>query len=347
MRESATLILKHSTAYPFKVTRNTLIQCCFCPDNFEDPVEFRRHVDCSHFGLDRSSAFTALKCVRIDITDMFCRLCAAAHDTLASLAEHLRTHHDLAIDPNVQLNLLPIKLEKDSLICATCNRSFNCHRELSKHLYVHSLGLICHICGKQFQTITGLKCHTAEKHSSTFKCIQCKLQFASTEERIQHVRENKSCWPYSCGICKERFHFWEARQTHLEQVHGKEKITFPCKKCSVVFEKRIQLYFHIKKTHSEELKCQVCEESFRTKKELLEHGYSHSGERPYQCPLCDASFAKSRIFDSHLKIHDDAKKLSCPACSKLFVERSKIKMHVCKHHPDIFEEWAVSMNFKM
>lgn len=227
MRENATLILKHSTAYPFKVTRNTHIQCYFCPKYFEDPLEFRRHVDCLHSNVDRSRAFNDNISTRIDISDLLCKLCAAPLDSLASLSEHLKTQHEVNVDPSIKLNLLPIKFDKNLMVCATCGRSFNTHRALSKHLYVHTLGLMCHICGKQFQTKTGLKKHTAEKHNYTFKCIQCKRVFASSEERVQHVRENRSCWPYSCGICKERFHFWEARQLHLEEKHGKEKITFP------------------------------------------------------------------------------------------------------------------------
>lgn len=347
MWESLKLILEHSTAYLFKVAKNTHLQCYFCPKLFEDPLEFRRHVDCLHSSVvDRACAINNRMSTRIDITNLLCRLCATSQDTLASMAEHLRDHHDLDVDPKVQMYLLPIELKQNSMICATCAKAFTSHPELTKHLNAHSVGLICHVCGKKFQTERGLKGHTMEHHSSAYSCRRCKKQFLTKKDRSQHVRETKECMMYVCSICEERFLFWELKEIHMVQVHKQEKTTFPCKECGLLFEKRIQLYFHVKEAHTQDLKCQVCGTTFGQKRELIEHGYSHTGERPFQCPHCDATFARAKNFAIHVKGHDDSKKLRCPGCSKLFVERKKIKYHVNKHHPEIFDEWAATMKFR-
>lgn len=347
MRDSARLILKHSTAYPFQVTPNEHLQCYFCPHDCADPVEFRKHVDLVHSDVDKSTALCDTVSTRIDITYLTCKICDTAHDTLISLADHLNIQHDLNVDPNIKLNLLPLKLELGWVLCGACGERRTSHKDMSKHLYMHSLGLICSVCDKQFKNKRGLRVHTAEKHSSNIVCRRCKFPCLTTEERIKHVRDNKACWPFVCAICRERFNYWEMRQVHLEQVHGQEKMTFECKECGLVFEKRIKLYYHHKKVHTQDLMCHVCDKRFSTKKELLEHGFTHTGERPYKCPYCEATFAKTRIYETHLRIHTDRKKIPCPGCGRLFLDRTKIKKHVNKYHPEIFKQWAVSMNYRM
>lgn len=316
-------------------------------------MEFRRHVNYYHEDEIKSNAFVIHATpIFVDVTNLICKLCTTLQDSLLSLAEHLRAVHNLYyVNSKVIDCFHATKLGKDTFDCVTCGKSFTCYKELSDHLHAYiSLGpvlVLCDTCGKAYRNNDDLRRHVEEKHDSLFKCRRCKQKFSTRQARIKHVNENKNCWPFSCPTCKERFPFWEPRQAHLEQIHGAEKLIFPCKECGLVFEKRIQMYFHYKRTHTDDLKCSVCDDIFYTKNQLIDHGFTHTGERPYKCAHCDASFAKNRSLKVHSKIHDDTTKISCPVCGKLFVARSKIKMHVSKHHPDIFQKWALGMNFKL
>lgn len=285
--------------------------------------------------------------IRVDITHLLCRLCMTPQDSLESLAEHLKTQHNLDIDTNANLRLVPLKLEKDRFACVTCGKKFTGYKELSRHSGAHFLRFICHICGKNFQTPNGLKEHLILSHSAGHVCRLCKLTFPTKEEKRQHIRENQSCMTFLCKACNERFPFWDLRDKHMVEKHGQAKSTYPCKECGMVFEKRHNRYLHFKATHTQDLKCQICEKTFSQKQQLIEHGFRHSGERPYKCNYCDASFASLKNHRQHVKIHDVSKKLSCPVCGKLFAEKSKIKLHVNGHHPEVYTQWALSMGYKI
>lgn len=122
------------------------------------------------------------------------------------------------------------------------------------------------------------------------------------------MRQSKSCLPFRCNICKERFLFWERREDHLVEAHGKEKKLFRCTECERVFERRTLLYFHFKAAHTDDHKCTYCELTFSTRRDLREHTHLHTGERPLKCHVCDKTFTRDKALKQHLVIHDDSKR---------------------------------------
>ncbi|XP_063390656.1 zinc finger protein 320-like isoform X19 [Cydia fagiglandana] len=341
-KQNAQMILKHSTAYPF-LQLASLLRCCFCRETFADPAQFRAHMDIVHQNVDRSTCHKGNldTQTRVDITNLRCKKCIKAFASIEALATHLHDEHELDIELSQSLALVPLRLEKNRYECVVCSQKFTGTMQLSRHTGMHYFRNICDICGKRFESRRGIDNHVKVRHNiddilRTYYCRSCKKSYPTLEAKKEHMRTNKSCLPFRCAICNERFLFWERREDHQVEVHGKERKIFRCTECDKVFERRTLLYFHFKAAHTEDHKCQYCELTFSTRRDLREHTHQHTGERPLKCHVCNKTFARDKALRQHLIIHDDSKKKMCPVCSRLFTDNKKLKMHVQKHHPEIF-----------
>ena len=90
----------------------------------------------------------------------------------------------------------------------------------------------------------------------------------------------------------------------VEDLDG--NITYKCKECGIVFDKKWSMNVHIR---------------------------VHTGERPYVCevPECGANFARPQNLWRHHKTHSQEKPHSCPICSKAFYERKDMMNHIVVH----------------
>ena len=60
------------------------------------------------------------------------------------------------------------------------------------------------------------------------------------------------------------------------------------------------------KVHDDEskaFKCEVCLKLFSTKRTLILHYRTHTGEKPYACRICDKRFAQKSNLAKHQAIH--------------------------------------------
>ena len=90
----------------------------------------------------------------------------------------------------------------------------------------------------------------------------------------------------------------------VEDLDG--NITYKCKECGIVFDKKWSMNVHIR---------------------------VHTGDRPYVCevPECGANFARPQNLWRHHKTHSQEKPHSCPICSKAFYERKDMMNHIVVH----------------
>lgn len=337
VKRNATLILKHSTAYPIHQGFNYL-RCLFCSERFHDPTLFRNHMDSQHKDVDKTIPLKTFDSIlrRVDITNLHCKDCAKVFLSLDTLAAHLNDEHDLTIDVDQGLGLVPLKLEKDRFECLVCNKRFSGAFLLSKHTGIHFCKYICEICGKHLETPGGFRLHV-ERHKlkDKYVCKRCKKSFPTAAAKKQHLVANKSCLPNKCPFCKERFSHVELRDNHLVSAHGKQKKVYPCTKCDKVFRYRAALYVHFKATHTEDYKCQHCEKKFPTQAFLQEHIFRyHTDERPFKCAVCDAYFHSNLSLKRHSLLHDESRRLTCYVCNHYFFRKDRLKAHIQRHHPE-------------
>ncbi|CAK1587549.1 unnamed protein product [Parnassius mnemosyne] len=284
--------------------------------------------------------------IKVDCTDLRCRICSQKFETIDDVANHLKDAHQADIDLNYEIGIQPFKLEKDRLLCAICRLKSPCIRQLSRHIQTHFLKYTCEACGKSYATITTLRHHITYSHTGEERiCRKCKKTFSNLETKRQHLAESRRCWPHLCNICGERFMTWTLKQAHLTQVHGTPKRSHVCPECGEVFLDRKKYRVHFKISHTDDnYVCSCCGMKFDTKRNLEEHRVVHTKEKLFPCPACPKSFPRKKNLVQHMWIHSEQKRFGCDLCNKQFNQRVSWKTHMKSYHPDLVNFEATKNN---
>ncbi|XP_045489760.1 zinc finger protein 596 isoform X8 [Pieris rapae] len=345
-KRNAELLVKYTTTYPFRLPEESMV-CVYCCESIQDGPSYRKHMVEEHptFKVRMAFAHVTEGFLKADITDLSCRICFTAFDSLEDIARHLHDMHQKPIDVNLDLGIQPFRLEGDKLQCAMCSAKAICLRQLSRHTQSHFSKFTCEACGKSYSTITTLKHHITYSHSGGNKmCRKCKTTFDTLEARREHVYTSKKCWTNMCNLCNERFLNWKTKQEHLTQVHGLTKKTYVCPECPLVFDDRKKYRTHFRLSHTEDIfVCTCCGLKFDTKKNLDEHRVIHTKEKLFPCPVCSKAFPRKKNLVQHLWIHSELKRFSCTLCNKHFNQRVTWKSHMKSYHPEI-EDYQDMMN---
>ena len=124
-------------------------------------------------------------------------------------------------------------------------------------------------------------------------CRWCGLEFTSKSKCEKHSR---SCRPFACGQCDEKFKSKKALHDHL-------------------------------KTHRQQWQCNLCSvEPFNSQRQLEEHCY-RDHEMPIACPLCDKTFTSLHGRDRHVEVqHSETWAFQCP-CGLKLQDAKKLEKH--------------------
>ncbi|CAK1587545.1 unnamed protein product [Parnassius mnemosyne] len=284
-RSNTEIILQCSTACPFR-TWGLNFNCVLCRVQSNDPNGLRTHMATRHANFDIQLVFSRKlrkEFLKVDISDLQCKLCFIRIDTLDDLMTHLKNDHKQPINFDVQPGVLPFKLnDGSSWKCAICKMQFPDFISLKKHTAEHYQNFVCDTCGEGFITESALIAHTRIPHGNKYSCSRCVATFSTLEERNVHIKTQHTTLPYMCMHCKDkpRFGTWELRKRHLMEFHnytpGAEM--YECTTCHMMFKTRSQKYHHNVKAH-------------RTKKD---------SEYGFPCGSCPRAFASKISLDKHI-----------------------------------------------
>ncbi|CAK1587548.1 unnamed protein product [Parnassius mnemosyne] len=275
--------------------------------------------------------------LKVDCTNLRCRLCAEPFNTIEEIATHINNFHpNDKLDTEFEIGLQPYRIDKDKWLCFLCDMKFPTITKLCRHTTSHYQKFTCECCGRSYMTNEALKYHIRCSHSAKPQCRKCWQEFPSIETKREHIRRSKSCWPFCCVECGERFMSWECKQKHLVGAHGQPKATYVCPECGEVFEKRKIFYVHFKVSHTDEnYICSCCGMKCGSKLQLDDHRIVHTGEKQFECSVCKKSFTRKRSLTQHMWIHSETKRFSCTICAKQFAQKVSLKGHMKSHHPEI------------
>lgn len=113
-RRNVEYVLEYSNVTPFMWYKGKY-RCFYCTEPMKDPVALREHTALMHQYVNLELiVFDRTKnnrnkdaAVKIDVTDISCKLCTQPLDTLEQLINHLIIAHDAEYDvsvPNCPLN---------------------------------------------------------------------------------------------------------------------------------------------------------------------------------------------------------------------------------------------------
>ncbi|XP_038221171.1 zinc finger protein 658B-like isoform X4 [Zerene cesonia] len=342
-KKNASLLLEHSRICPFRWMKNLYI-CFYCDRQFADPAILRDHNYIEHDTVALTTikyAMTKLKrheLVKVDITDIRCKLCNDIISDLNNLRCHLVKVHNKNVDANITDDVLPFKVTKDIFNCAVCEEKFDEYKTLNHHMNVHYQNFICEQCGTGFITPERLRTHAFSHESGSFPCGSCDKVYRSMNAKNEHFANvHKQVRRHRCPHCPETFRNYFQRNKHISSVHGLKLKEFKCTLCTKVFTSSGKLGVHVRTVHLKLKRhaCDLCEWKFYSKSELKEHMVRHGGERKFHCNVCKKAYARKYTLREHMRIHENDRRFICSYCGGSFVQKCSLKHHVKVNHPTV------------
>lgn len=76
--------------------------------------------------------------------------------------------------------------------------------------------------------------------------------------------------------------------------------------CDKAYSTRFNLKRHVESIHQKKKKhqCSECMRWFASKQNLVEHIYTHTGDRPFECIVCGQAFRQASQLSLHRRKHD-------------------------------------------
>ncbi|XP_046975291.1 putative zinc finger protein 840 [Vanessa cardui] len=340
-RINAAHILKNTTVTPFTyLLFPSSYKCLFCDvKTFEihSLLEHSRsHVVPNHDEILKDILKKGKKKIKVDISNLKCRICDQSFVSLDDIQEHLTNMHNVMFtDAGVGMISFNLQTTDDLFTCHVCSNTFHSFFLLNKHISVHYSNAMCDSCGKGFLSYQRLMTHMESHRNGTYPCEKCKKTFPSISKLKYHNDKFHGTLGKvklaKCHKCLARFEHHYEKIKHLKDTHG-ISFSFTCDTCNCVFKTRHSLNMHVVKNHTQNIACEICKKTFSERYHLKKHMATHSQERNFVCPLCKKCYRYEKTLKQHLKIHNPEWKFSCSVCWTSFSNKIDYKTHKTTMH---------------
>ncbi|KAK3100058.1 hypothetical protein FSP39_014031 [Pinctada imbricata] len=247
----------------------------------------------------------------------------------------------------------------------------------AKWLNTFEPGFQCKVCSDKRRVFISLyqairhikKQHTNEEDTELY--YRKKVYYNGTETLFVKRSQNRS-EGYLCSICGKSFKQKHSYHAHLVTVHkdippkdlGVKNEVILCQHCGKSFSiHQRRKYRNHSFTHTEPVKCEVCNTSFKNKSSYLRHLSIHqniqntckecgktyenkwnyqqhlrnhrlnASERKYKCEVCDKTFMYKHHLTNHSVVHSTSRQFACNDCGMTFKLKHHLKNHLEKACP--------------
>lgn len=341
-RKNAAILLESTTAPPFIYCRY-FFKCFFCCEHYSEIHSLLKHTS-EHIMPDSEKILQNLlpkgkRTVKIDISDLKCKICNKHFVDIDQIRQHLVKEHDKVFTPAgngvVGYNL---SLKDGLFCCHICSKTFQTFILLNRHMNVHFSNAVCEICGAGFMTYQRLVQHKEIHSPGGYPCSKCSKVYTTKSNLKYHIEKCHNgatkMRMLRCPHCPERFTEHFRKLKHFKEAH-QITFTYECDICKLKFSSRRSLTTHTNKYHTQKTFCGICRKSFSCVSTLKKHMLSHTGQKNFTCALCKKSYGQQKSLNRHMRMHiDDCSKLACSGSS--FQNKNHFNDHVTEWHSNVF-----------
>ncbi|XP_050360108.1 zinc finger protein 112-like isoform X2 [Nymphalis io] len=295
---------------------NSPYKCDLCYKGFLDPIAFDKHKE-KHDEISGPHE---------------CKLCHLRYLTVKSLRAHTTSAHSRRFSCNICSHRSHTKHQAKAheqwhkghtYPCKPCGRAFSKPTSYLSHVRKwHAGGAehVCADCGESFARRHGLLMHRSKAHRAHAHkpkpepdadgfCVECNIQFASSEARTRHVLISKRHAIFKdndprCALCGAKVPP-AARAAHARRhvralgppaPAPRPPLALACEQCDSTFPSRAKLQNHVKRIHlglkyNKNIVCEICGKKCTV----------HTGAKPYECHVCNKPFSQSNSLKTHIR----------------------------------------------
>jgi KRAB domain-containing zinc finger protein len=241
------------------------------------------------------------------------------------LIKHLKLKHEGGKIEEFQCDYdEKIFTSKSSLYChmKNCHRAAsNCKvcgkvvKDMKHHIKmmhpVEKTTIACKICNKTFNNKELLTRHL-KTHNKQFECRVCKLRYPTAYHLKVHLKIHDNLLVFQCKICSKSFNYAMSLMIHVKTHEKTREKSHQCEHCDYATDNKQLLKNHLKvhdKYRIKNLKCPKCEFATDTKSVIQRHIEIHNPHRAkFICPHCDHKLTSKTNLKIHIARKHDKKK---------------------------------------
>ncbi|XP_026464054.1 zinc finger protein 317-like [Ctenocephalides felis] len=312
-------------------------------DNYSDTSDLSSGLSINHDG--------GYKCCKCDLVFMQkqqlgihlknhnkykCLDCPMTFSNQKLALKHKNQSSNKNSDPDASVHNIE-GLEKSTLKCFICPRTFYRVKKLKNHMQAHAVNnlLSCPVCKASYKTRNILELHI-KSHKNTLECNLNEINDISEEknENITDViQENLSL---ICDLCGKIFTKRTSLTQHKKRSHGEAR--YSCELCDFSSKSSFNLRRHlISHTSERPIICDQCGMAFRNASALKEHIlYAHNKDCQHQCEMCPKKFKVKSALSRHLQsCHSNERPYACQWCKQAYKRSSHLRRHELQRHGDL------------
>ncbi|XP_069363490.1 zinc finger protein 585B-like [Maniola hyperantus] len=188
-KNNITVVIQNTNATPFQRHGEIGYTCYFCKNDYLNPKDLKKHTIETHNDDDIEEICKGKPLryylVKLDITDLACRICDEEIYTLKELFDHLESHGKI-IYRDINNRIIPFRFDNEKHKCTICSVEFSKFKRLHDHLNTHFRNYICKFCSTGFITLGMLSSHEASHKIGVYECGYCDKKFNTDKNKKVH-----------------------------------------------------------------------------------------------------------------------------------------------------------------